>query len=147
MSYMTETAAQIPAAELYVIAIGTNDVRYRDESLCAMTPDQYTDRLDALKNKLLSASPGADFVFIAPWYSTDGDPFCTLPFAEKTALNEAYSAALGTYCKENGLKYINANDLIREKLSASPERDYLLDHIHPNPGRGVRMYTEAVLLS
>ena len=145
VSYMIGQADSIPAADLYVIALGTNDVRYRDESICAMTAESFTAASDTLRKKLLEKSPNAKFVFIAPWYSVDGDPFCNLSFAEKTSLNASYADALSAYCQKNGLGYINANGEISAILQKEPDRRYLLDHIHPNASAGVLMYTEAVL--
>ena len=147
VSYMLDHINEIPSADLYVIALGTNDVRYRDESICAMTSDSYVERIDELKTKLLSVSSGAEFIFIAPWYSTDGDPYCMLSFEEKTAMNEEYSTALEKYCSENSFMYINANPYIKDILTVYPDRDYLLDHIHPNASKGVVLYSEAVLVS
>ncbi|MBP0966605.1 MAG: CapA family protein, partial [Oscillospiraceae bacterium] len=146
VSYMTEHIAEIPEASLYVIALGTNDVRYRNAEVCAMTPKDFVLRLDALKAMLLTRSPGAAFVFVAPWYSTDGDPYCPLNYADKTALNESFCAELEQYCGWNSFGFVNANGIIRETLSAEPERTYLLDHIHPNASKGVLLYTEAALL-
>lgn len=145
VSYMTDRTDDIPDAGLYVIALGTNDVRYRDESTCAMTADHFVAGIAELKKKLALKVPDAEFVFIAPWYSTDGDPFCKLSYAEKTALNEEYSQALENYCQDNGFGFINANYYIRNVLAVSPDRLYLLDHIHPNSSNGVVMYSEAVL--
>ena len=139
------TTDDIDRAGLYVIALGTNDVRYRDKAICAMTAESFTSELDSLKEKLSAKSPNAKFVFIAPWYSTDGDPYCDLTFTEKTELNNEYSAELEKYCKEKSMMYINANENIRAALSVAPERKYLLDHIHPNASAGVIMYSEAVL--
>lgn len=147
VSYMIDKIGEIPAAELYVIALGTNDVRYRDESVCAMTAEEYTNRLEELKKLLTDKNPNAVFVFIAPWYSTDGDPYCKLSFSVKTALNDEYSAALGKFCSDHDDIFINANGYIRKKLTEKPDSYYLLDHIHPNCGKGVIMYSEAVLYS
>lgn len=147
VSYMLDNIDNIPCSDLYVIALGTNDVRYRNSQTCAMTADEYTKRLNELKDKLLAKSSGAKFVFIAPWYSTDGDIYCKMTFEETSRLNEEYSAALKKYCSEYSFTCINANPYIRNILSVSTERTYLLDHIHPNATRGVRMYSEAVLLS
>ena len=144
---MLDNMEQIPIADLYVIAVGTNDVRYRDVSVCAMNFDEYVSRIDQLKDKLLEKSPGAKFVFIAPWYSTEADIYCPMTFEEKTAMNDLYSSALEKYCSENGFTYINANDYIKGILTTSPDITYLLDHIHPNASKGVVMYSEAVLLS
>lgn len=147
VSYITERVGDIPEAELYVIALGTNDVRYRDESICAMESAGYIAEMDKLRKMLSEKVPSAEFVFIAPWYSTDGDPFCSLPYAEKTALNDEYSEALESYCKENSISFINANPYIKNALASAPDDKYLLDHIHPNCSDGVVMYSEAVLLS
>ncbi len=144
-SYLIEQAENIPAAELYVIAVGTNDVRYRDESVCAMTAEEFSARMGELKEKLRGKAPNAEFVFIAPWYSTDGDINSALGFSEKTALNEEYSAALEKFCRENKCGFINANEFIKDALSKAPESEYLLDSIHPNAKAGVLLYSKAVL--
>ena len=141
VSYMTERADEIPAADLYVIAIGTNDVRYRDEKTCTMTAESYAEEITKLHDKLLQKAPQARFVFIAPWYSTDGDNVSELSFAEKTALNEEYSAALKSVCQTLGCDYINANPYIKNMLDKNIQSKYLLDHIHPNIINGVVMYS------
>lgn len=145
VSYMIERVNEIPAAELYVIALGTNDVRYRDEDICAMTSEDYVSKMNELKTLLSAASPSAKYIFIAPWYSTDGDPYCPMSYSEKTSLNDEYSIALEEYCKTNSVGFINANEYIKTALLTAPDRKYLLDHIHPNPSEGVRLYSEAVL--
>lgn len=147
VSYMIDHMDEIPEADLYVIALGTNDVRYRDENICAMTSEDYIKRIDELKNGLLAKNKDAGFLFIAPWYSTEADPYCSLGFDGKTALNKEYSEALEKYCTDRSFMYINANDYIRGILTTSPDKNYLLDHIHPNASKGVIMYSEAVLLS
>lgn len=147
VSYMIDYCNEIPTADLYVIALGTNDVRYRASDLCAMTPDEYTSRLEELIKGLQKKNNSAEFVFIAPWYSTDGDPFCDLSFSEKTELNNSFSDALEEYCAENNHGYINANPYIADKLNKEPDKNYLLDHIHPNSTEGAKMYSEAVLLN
>ena len=146
VSYMTEHSGEIPEADLYVIALGTNDVRYRDDTVCAMTAEDYTAELDKLKQKLSDKNSKAKFIFIAPWYSTDGDPYCGLSYEEKTALNNTYSDALAEYCAENSVGYINANPYLQSILTLYPTGKYLLDHIHPNSSAGVELYSEAVLM-
>jgi len=145
VSYMVEHMKEIPAAELYVVAIGTNDVRYRDSKLCAMTKEAYVEAIENLRKGLQEKSPGARFVFVAPWYSTDGDPYCKMNFTEKTRMNEDYSEALERYCKDNAYTYVNANEYIRERLEEMPAGEYLVDHIHPNAAKGVVLYSEAAL--
>lgn len=147
VSYILENTDKIPVSDLYVIAIGTNDIRYRNESTCAMTKEIYIERINELKEKLKSKSGNARYMFIAPWYSTDGDPYAKMSHAETVALNEEYSSALEKYCKDNSLMYVNANPYIKNVLSMKTDRTYLLDHIHPNASNGVKLYSKAVLLS
>ena len=71
VSYMIDHLDEIPASDLYVIALGTNDVRYRDETICAMTSEEYIRRMDELKSGLLAKNHEARFLFIAPWYSPE----------------------------------------------------------------------------
>ena len=147
VSYMLDNIDQIPVADLYVIAVGTNDIRYRNRSTCAMTADEYIARLDELRKKLSAKDSKARFLFIAPWTSTDGDPYSKMSYEKTVAMNDEYSAALEKYCKDNSLMYINANPYIRNVLTVETDRTYLLDHIHPNAAKGVKLYSKAVLLS
>lgn len=147
ISYINQNTDSIAKADLYVIAIGTNDVRYRNEEKCAMTPDAYVAEIHKLKTTLTEKNASAEFVFIAPWYSTDGDKYSRLSFPEKTALNIEYTTVLKNYCQENGLGFVNPNPYIRDILKVNPDKTFLRDFIHPNAGRGVIMYSKAVLLS
>lgn len=144
--YVNDHIEDIPEADLYVIAVGANDVRLRDADVCAMTPDEYVDEIGSLKSRLQEKSPLAEFVFIAPWYSTDGDRASPLSFTEKTALNSDYTDALKNYCLENEIGFVDPNPYIRDALRVNPDRLFLVDHIHPNAGRGVVLYSEAALL-
>lgn len=136
--------ADVPA-DLFVVAIGTNDVRYREPDVCAMTPEEYVDNLQKLRDAVREKNPVAKFVFIAPWTSTDGDKFTPLNFDDKRKLNAAYTAALKTWCAAQGDMFIDANPIIDAQLNKFPRSDYLIDHIHPNAGKGVAFYSEAVL--
>ncbi len=87
------------------------------------------------------------FVFIAPWISTDGDPFCEMKYSEKIDLNSEYSSALKSYCDDKGYMFVDANSYINDYITRYPSSYYLLDHIHPNFKNGIRLYSEAVILS
>lgn len=132
-------------ADLFVAAVGANDVRYRDENLCSMTPAEYVNNLQKLRDGIRAKNPAAKFVFIAPWTSTDGDSVSALPYDKKTALNDEYAAALKDWCAAQGEIFINANRYIDARLKLYPRSDYLVDFIHPNADKGVALYAEAVL--
>ncbi len=132
-------------ADLFVVAIGTNDVRYRDADICAMTPAEYVTALQRLRDGIREKLPDAKFIFIAPWTSTDGDLVSALPFAEKRKLNDAYTAALEAWCAANREIFLNANPYINARLNIAPRSNYLVDHIHPNADKGVALYSAALL--
>lgn len=131
-------------ADLYVIAIGTNDIRYRDENICAMDENEYMNEIDKLINCIQNKDE-AKFVFIAPWHSTDDDILCKVNLSEKTIMFNRYSEKLKDFCIKNGYLFINPNDLIFEKLNHELTDKYLIDYIHPNVMSGIRLYSEAVM--
>ena len=133
-------------ADIYVIAVGTNDICYRDSKICAMTSEEYTTNLQALQNAIKEKQPEAKLIFITPWTSTDGDLNSKLPFADKMEMNQTYSVALKKWCSESGNIYINPNKHIADTLSCYPHGRYLTDFIHPNGRQGVQLYSEAVLM-
>ncbi|MBR5768183.1 MAG: CapA family protein [Clostridia bacterium] len=132
-------------ADLFVVAIGTNDVRYRNKKTCAMDAETYVERLGELRSEILEANAGAKFVFIAPWYSTDGDSVSRLEYADKLKMNDEYTEALGNWAKSNGDGFVNANPYLRTMLDLYPHGDFMVDYIHPNGNRGVELYSRAVL--
>ena len=138
-------------ADLVVVAIGTNDVRYRDAKICAMNSEEYIHNLQNLQDAILKKNPNTRFLFIAPWISTDGDINSKLPYSEKMAMNQEYSNALQKWCdKEDANKtnkeFINPNNKIAQILDHYPHSRYLVDSIHPNGQAGVQLYAESVLL-
>ena len=134
-------------ADLYVVAIGTNDVRYRDQELCAMDPEAYVQRLSELRAQILDSNSDAEFVFIAPWYSTDGDVVSkVLSYTEKLELYQGYAASLEAWTSMNGDGFINANSYIQQTLDLYPHGDYMVDYVHPNATSGVELYCRAALL-
>ncbi len=62
------------AADVYIIAVGTNDVRYRDAQKGAICETQYIHNIQQIVAHASTLSPAARFVFIAPWCSIPEDP-------------------------------------------------------------------------
>ena len=132
------------AADLYIIAIGTNDVRYRNEQ-CAMSSSQYVSNIDLLVSKIMEYNTEANFVFISPWLALDNDPYTMLPNEDRDVMLAEYGEGLRLYCEAHGHCYLNPNPSISDVLNKFPPTDYLLDHIHPNAGAGIVLYCQKVL--
>lgn len=132
-------------SDVYVIAIGTNDVRYRDEKTCAMDADSYTANINLFVDEIKTANPEAQFVFISPWLALDNDPFTAVPNEERDALLAEYGYALENYCNKNSFMYIDPNPAIYFVLTKKITSDYMVDHIHPNAGQGISLYSRSVM--
>lgn len=134
-------------AELFVVAIGANDILFRDPLFCAMTSADYINNLKNLRDAVCARRPDAKFIFIAPWLATDGD--ASLIGGEKPPNTDEmyrdYTSVLETWCSETGDAFIDANDYIARRFETSSPENFLVDFIHPNAGSGVELYAEAVL--
>jgi len=133
--------------DLYVIAIGTNDIRYRDKSICAMSPQQYVENLEKLVRAVLLKRPEAKFVFVAPWPCLANDPFIRIPLEQRESMFSDYSQALESYCRQKGYLYVDPAATILSAIDQKIAGYYLLDHIHPNVAEGLNLYSEAFLSS
>lgn len=148
--YFLEHASEIGAmkANLYVMAYGTNDIRYRDPNACAMTPDAYIANIAQTVNIIRQSSPQARFVFIAPWTSYIFDKNCRLTDQEKLNMMAEYAYSLKIWCQENGHGFADPNPIINGSLKLYHKGlPRWMDDIHPNATHGIQLYSKAVLES
>lgn len=132
-------------SDLFVLAFGCNDIRYRNENTCAMTASVSVDRLTEICDTILAVNKDANIVVVSPWKSQRFDPFCKLPMEDKDALYTQYDAAIKAFCISRGFLYCNPNPYIEKRLSLRDTRYYLKDHIHCNADEGIRLFSEAVV--
>lgn len=134
-------------ADLFIIAIGCNDIRYRNPKICAMNSKDYINNINAIIKRIQSFSNKCKFIFIEPWYSDFSDEFCNLKLKDKEYMYNDYSNALHNYCIANEFFYITPNKYIWEKISNKYIGYHLVDHIHPNAKEGIQLYSRAVIKS
>ena len=127
------------SSDLNVIAIGTNDIRYRNDN-SAMTSTEYINNLEEIVSLLQSKR----IVLIAPFYSMNYDGVTKLSLDEKNKLYKEYTNALEEYAKKNDYLFINPNIILEKTLNNSNTSYYLIDYIHPNH-TGLYLYSKAVL--
>ncbi|HLA84176.1 MAG TPA: CapA family protein [Thermoguttaceae bacterium] len=132
-------------ADAVFLALGVNDVRYRDPRTCAMTAVDYAANINRIVERLRQKNARARFIMISLWPAFDNDVHSRLSDKARDAMIDEYNAVLRQYCRENGHLFIDATGPIRDFLRYRVTDDYLLDHIHPNAARGVRLYGNAVL--
>jgi lysophospholipase L1-like esterase len=139
-----EEILDVPA-DVYVVAIGTNDVRYRKPSVSAMTADEYVLNLDRLVQEIKARQPAAKLVFIGAWTTDHYDPISVLGEKARRQLLAEYRDALQAYAVRHQHLYIDPNPGIDAVLQREYPPTYLNDHIHPNAGAGIRLYSSKVL--
>lgn len=137
VKHLINEEANIPSADVYVIAIGINDV-VLGGTVAANTPDEYTEECGQLAGIIKKISPDAVIFFIDPW---------TFVSEDQDALERAdnFREALGKWCGQNGYRYINTDPIIRSVLIKDGVYKYLLNDYHPNGNLGVGLYSYAVL--
>lgn len=126
-------------SDLNIIAIGANDIRYRNEN-SAMTSDEYINNID----EIIKLINNKKIILIAPFYSMSYDKVTNLSLKEKNKLYEEYTKALENYSKKNNYLFINPNPILEKTLNNSNTSYYLIDYIHPNH-TGLYLYSEAIL--
>ena len=134
-------------SDFYVVALGTNDVRYRNEELCSMTSVEYINNLQNFVDRIISENPNAEFAFVAPWLSLENDTISALPAEQKNNMIEEYSSALKEWCSRNNFIFSNPNNQIKQCLDLYVQSEFMVDFIHPNKGNGIDLYCKAVLES
>ena len=127
------------SSNLNIIAIGTNDIRYRNEN-SAMTSNEYIQNI----KKIIETLDNKRIVLIAPFYSMNYDKVTKLSLEEKNKLFKEYSDELEKFANENNYLFINPNNILEKELNNSNTSFYLKDYIHPNH-KGLYLYSEAVL--
>jgi len=132
-------------ADAVIVALGVNDVRYRDARRCAMTEEEYIANIDHIVTRMRQKNPRARFVMISIWPAYDNDVHSRIGNKTRDRMIDAYNASLRRWCRENNHVFIDATTPIRNFLRLRVTDDYLLDHIHPNADRGVRLYADTVL--
>jgi poly-gamma-glutamate capsule biosynthesis protein CapA/YwtB (metallophosphatase superfamily)/lysophospholipase L1-like esterase len=135
----------ISPADLYVIAIGTNDIRYRNREICAMTPMEYVQNISEIVSEIKKTAPNAKFALIAPWRTQNNDPHCVSSIEERGQLYTSFSEQLKVYCETCHFTYIDPNPYIKSILDVQSPSKYLVDYIHPSAKEGIRLYSMAVL--
>lgn len=152
--WLLANAAEIAElkSDLYVVAIGCNDIRYRNPAVCAMTAEAYIRNLSQLVDEIKRKNKHARFVFIAPWRSLNFDAnFNVSSHNDRMALYREYTDALELYCDNNGHLFIDPNPLIFDNMLTPYARtvggnEILKDFIHPNAFDGIAAYCNAAVM-
>ena len=129
-------------SDLYIIALGTNDIRYNDSSICAMNETDFINQLNRIVD-ITKNNNKSKYIFIAPWLSTSDDPISKLDHKDKNQKMKKYSLSLEMYTKINNFIFVNSNEYL-EKYILENKKKYMVDYIHPNDKDGIELYCESI---
>lgn len=135
---LIEHRNDIPAADIYVIALGINDILFQSYENASVTATEYIESIDELSVALMEISPKAKLYFITPWVYFDLEE----KFYER---GNQYRTALIDWCNNSGFICINPGPIITNVIEKDGINDYMYDNIHPNATGGAGLYSYAVL--
>lgn len=135
---LIDNVDKIPAADIYVIAIGVNDAALPWAGDAAGTSKEFAERIEKLAILLRSKSPNAKIYFIAPWiYFSE--------FSENTERGIQFREALEVWCGTNDCIYVDPVPVLSSLLGNENRGKYMIDGVHPNTPDGIGLYSYAVL--
>ena len=139
-TFLVSILGDLPQADIYVVAIGINDVLFRDELICAQNTEEFIDNLDAFSDAATRLSPDAKIYFIAPW------PFLNQR-EEAYDIRQEYADAMRVWCDEEGWYFMDPSFIILDVLDDVDTSVYMWNDYHPDEPEGVGLYSYAVMLS
>ncbi|MBR6484283.1 MAG: SGNH/GDSL hydrolase family protein [Clostridiales bacterium] len=135
---LLEHRSEIPEADVYVIAIGINDVIFIDDESGAASGEEYISNLEILDGTLNTTSPGSKRYYITPWILI-GFP------EEYNEKREEFSESLYSWCNEKERICIDPFPVIDSFLEGDNISYFMHDAVHPNDRQGVQLFSYAVL--
>ena len=130
--------------DLYIIALGTNDIRYRDPSICSMNREEYIYQINNIAN--LIKNHKSKIILIAPWFSLPDDYVSILKHFDKKKMMKEYSLKLQDYAEKNNYVFIDPNDYLERTVLVNKDL-YMVDPIHPNNPIGIQLYCESLFIN
>ncbi len=124
----------VPEADIYVLAIGCNDIRYGE-----IEQSEYIENVDRIVGMLPEDS---EIIIISPWYTTENDVVSVVDYDDRNQMVYEWNENLESYCEENGCQFVDMYDSLKEYFEKNPQSEYLIDGIHPNGFKGVELYSK-----
>ena len=136
--HLIEQQDKIPSADIYVVAIGVNDIVFPWAKFASQTSEEFIERIGKLTEIIRSVSPDAKIYFISPWIFFDHD-------AECDERGVQFRSALKDWCGKNGCIYLDCIPVLTSVLTDEGRSRYMVDRVHPNSPDGIGLYSYAVL--
>ncbi len=128
------------ASDLFIVALGVNDVRYNDSRGAI---DQTTYLANMLNIVTPLKNTGAKVAVLSIWPSHHRDAFSALLHKETNDRIRQYNKGLSKLCADLDIIFIDAYSPIMCGVNVKNESEIASDGIHPS-GAGIELYAEAL---
>ena len=135
---LTDHITDIPVADIYIIAIGINDILFENTANASVTSEDFSNNTGRLATLISSRSDGAKIYFVSPW------SFCNLD-ESYFIRGEEFRKAMESYCGNSDCIYIDADRVISSVLNKEGTGKYMYNEFHPNAPDGIGLFSYAVL--
>lgn len=129
---------KITFSDVYVVAIGLNDIIFYDRGDAAFTAEDFAKDIKKLTAIIRDLSPNAKIYYIAPWVFLGFDD-------TYNARGDEYRETLENCCKEIGCTCINPEPAIKSVFFKDGVGQFMANDFHPNSPEGIGLYSYAVL--
>lgn len=136
-------------ADTYIIALGINDVIYRnsDSRSTSYTSAEYIRNFEKLVRTINNKNDITEnkFIFIAPFEHINKESYAMPKYIRRENTHEEYTAELYNWCKQNNYTFVAPMNYIKNQLEILKNpQDYTADDIHPSYPLGIRLFSEGV---
>ena len=136
-------------AETYIIALGINDVIYRDKggNQTTFTTAEYIKNLENLVKHINNKDQGKinKFVFVAPFEYINKHSHQFTKYIRRENTHQEYTIALYNWCNLNNYAFTAPMNYVKNTLATVDDTsEYMIDDVHPAYPRGTQLYSEAV---
>ena len=137
------------SAETYIIALGINDVIYRDKggNQTTFTTAEYIKNLENLVKYINDKDQGKmnQFVFVAPFEYINKHSYQLTKYIRRENTHQEYTIALYNWCTLNDYAFTAPMNYIKNTLATVDDSDeYTIDDVHPSYPLGTQLYSKAV---
>ncbi|MEE0061393.1 MAG: SGNH/GDSL hydrolase family protein [Acutalibacteraceae bacterium] len=136
-------------ADTYIIALGINDVIYREKKTnsTTYTTAEYIKKLEDLVEYINSKNTEKPikFVFIAPFEYVNKHSYQMPKYIHRENTHQEYTIALSNWCSMNGYAFTAPMNYVKNTLEAVDNAsEYTVDDVHPAYPLGTQLYSKAV---
>ena len=135
---LLQFADTTPYADVYVVAIGINDVLFADDTFGATTGSEYVSSLEDIDAMLRRINPDARIYYIAPWPMLGFEDYAYERQSD-------FADSLESWCDGTDRIAIDPYPVIMDVFAEEDISLYMLNNFHPNGSRGPGLFSYAVL--